>query len=219
MIYLAGGEKGGGGKTTIAVHLAAMLAREGRDVLLLDADVSGDAAGWVALRNELHPSAPTIYSARQYGKVAPTIRDMARRYQDVVVDAGGRDSTELRSAMTAANVCVLPARASQFDLWALGRMAGILGEARITNPGLRAFVVFNQASNNWTNAEAEQAREALRALSQFVLTETVWHERKAFRACITAGQSVLEIGRAAEKAAEEVAALMAELGITGQGAT
>jgi chromosome partitioning protein len=75
-IYLLGAEKGGCGKTTTAVHLAAALAARGRDVLLLDTDTSGDAAGWVAQRRERTGIAP-VQLARDYGQVAATIRDAA----------------------------------------------------------------------------------------------------------------------------------------------
>jgi len=52
MIVLVGGEKGGVGKTTLAVNLAAMRARTGHDVLLVDADKQASANLWASIRNQ-----------------------------------------------------------------------------------------------------------------------------------------------------------------------
>ncbi len=53
MIVLVGGEKGGTGKTTLAINLAALRAIRGRDVLLVDTDPQGSASGWVLTRDEM----------------------------------------------------------------------------------------------------------------------------------------------------------------------
>ena len=121
MIYLSGGEKGGAGKSTIAITLAALLSAAGRDVLLLDTDTSGDASGCVAQRRERYPKGAVVHGMGNHGRVAASVRDAARRYDDVVVDAGGRDSEALRSAMTVAELMVLPLCPSQFDLWSVKR--------------------------------------------------------------------------------------------------
>ena len=53
MILLLGGEKGGTGKSTLATNLAAWLAVQGRDVILVDTDVQRTAANWVDRRNQI----------------------------------------------------------------------------------------------------------------------------------------------------------------------
>ena len=47
---------------------------------------------------------------------------MAAKYRDIVIDAGGRDSVELRAAMTVADALYIPIQASQFDVWTLDQM-------------------------------------------------------------------------------------------------
>jgi chromosome partitioning protein len=211
MIYLSGGEKGGVGKSTIATTLAAMLSADGRDVLLLDTDTSGDASGWVAARRERFPKAPVVHGVQNHGRVAASVRDAARRYDDVVIDAGGRDSEALRSAMTVADLMVLPLCPSQFDLWSFARMARLVEEARAFNPALTAAVVLNRASTNWASRELDEARAFLEETGQLALATTALRDRKAYRTAVSEGLSVAELGRVARAAAEEAGALYAEL--------
>ena len=100
MILLLGGEKGGTGKSTIATNLAAWLAVHGGDVILVDTDVQRTAANWVDRRNLLNGvpallnGVPAVQCAERRGNVFHTLRDLAKRYEQVIVDAGGRDSEE-----------------------------------------------------------------------------------------------------------------------------
>ena len=116
MIVLIGGEKGGTGKSTIATNLAAYLAGRVADVILLDSDQQSTAARWVERRNQNHPHLPKVHCVQKTGDVFETIRDLASRYQQVLIDAGGRDSEELRTAMAAAQKLYAPLKASQPDL-------------------------------------------------------------------------------------------------------
>src|SRR6516165_3285835 len=102
MIVLVGGEKGGVGKTTLAVNLAAMRARAQHDVLLADADKQASANLWANIRDQEKVD-PPVRCVQKRGKgLAADVRDLATRYEDIVIDAGGQDSIELRAAMTIA---------------------------------------------------------------------------------------------------------------------
>jgi len=115
MILLTGGEKGGTGKSTIAVNLAVWLAHQGADVLLIDTDRQRTASHFVDRRSALD-GVPVVHCAEKHGHVFDTVRDLATRYEHVIVDAGGRDSEELRTALVAAQVVYCPLKASQPDL-------------------------------------------------------------------------------------------------------
>ena len=164
MIVLVGGEKGGTGKTTLATTLAAARSASGRDVLLVDTDHQGSASHWATVRDEAIASGtalPSVPCVQVFGKaVARQVGDLADRYADVVVDAGGRDSVELRSAMVAADLLFVPVQASQFDVWTLEQMDELVGQASAVNPRLRAAVVFNRASTHPRVREAEEAEAA-----------------------------------------------------------
>ena len=106
MIVLVGGEKGGVGKTTLAVNLAAMRARAGHDVLLVDADKQASANLWASIRDQEKVD-PPVRCVQKRGKgLATDVRDLATRYEDIVIDAGGQDSVELRAAMTIAALAI-----------------------------------------------------------------------------------------------------------------
>ena len=102
MIILVGGEKGGTGKTTIVTNLAALRAMAGRDVLLVDTDPQGSASYWTTSRDE-DAIKPRVACIQKFGKgLQVEVKDLASRYQDIIIDAGGRDSVELRAAMVVA---------------------------------------------------------------------------------------------------------------------
>lgn len=208
-IILVGGEKGGTGKTTIATALAAHRARQGRDVAIVDTDQQASAAFWTALRAETHAS--TIACVQLHGKsIAGQIRDLARRYDELVVDAGGRDSVELRAAMTVANQMLTPIQASQFDTWTIEAMSRLVEQAQSFNPDLNVLVGINRASPNPRVAEADEAQELVAEYDTLRLASTVVRDRIAHRRAVRDGLSVEEHGEDA-KAAQEIRALAAEV--------
>jgi chromosome partitioning protein len=156
MILLLGGEKGGTGKSTLATNMAVHLTRAGRDVLLLDADRQGTASNWTTERAE-HQKLPQVVCVQRYGNLFQTVKDLARRYQEVIIDAGGRDSEELRSAMVIANKFYSPFRPSQGDLWTAEHLASLVTMARGLNPSLEVFAVLSLAPTNPRIQEIQEA--------------------------------------------------------------
>lgn len=96
MIILIGSQKGDACKSTLAVNLAAKYAREGSDVVLVDADRQSTSANWCSDRAETN--APVVHCIQKYDDVRATLKDLATRYEVVIVDTAGRDSKELRTA-------------------------------------------------------------------------------------------------------------------------
>ena len=143
MIVLVGGEKGGVGKTTLAVNLAAMRARAGHDVLLVDADKQASANLWASIRDQ-EKVAPPVRCVQKRGKgLAADVRDLATRYEDIVIDAGGQDSVELRAAMTIAALAIFPIQPSLFDAATLETLAELVALGRVRSDsfaGLRALL-------------------------------------------------------------------------------
>lgn len=212
MILLIGGEKGGTGKTTIATNLAAMRAGAGRDVLLVDTDIQGSASFWVQVRDE-KGHAPRVANIQKFGRgLASELLDLKGRYQDIIIDAGGRDSPELRAALVRADMAVIPVQASQFDLWTLDRMEEMVKLASEYNPGLVVKILITRASTNQFVAEARKASELIEDFDAFSLASTVIKDRIAYRRAAAEGKGVTEIAKSEyDKAAREIKALYKEI--------
>lgn len=212
MILLIGGEKGGTGKTTIATNLAAMRARAGRDVLLVDTDIQGSASFWVQTRDDASVE-PRVANVQKFGKnLANELSDLAKRYQDIIIDAGGRDSAELRASLVRADLAVIPVQASQFDLWTLDRMDEMVKLAKTYNEGLRVKILISRAPTNPGVTEANNAAELVGEFDTFDLAETIIRDRIAFRRAAAEGKGVAEMyDPETEKAAWEINKLYKEI--------
>jgi chromosome partitioning protein len=211
MIILLGGEKGGTGKTTLATNLAAERAIAGHDVLIVDADPQGTASYWSTLRDESEVT-PRIPVMQKFGKsLSAELRDLIQRYEDIIVDAGGRDSIELRAALVIANVLYTPVQASQFDTWTLDQMDTLVNQAKGFNETLEAFVLINRASPNPAVEETKDAQQLLGEFEHLALAQTVIRDRIAYRKAPREGKAVSELSPSDSKAVAEIASLYQEV--------
>ena len=211
MIVLVGGEKGGVGKTTLAVNLAAMRSRSGHDVLLIDADKQASASLWAGIRQEDGSARPVPCVQKRGKSLAAAIRDLAARYEDVVIDAGGQDSVELRAALTVAHLAVFPIQPSLFDAATLETLAELVAQAQGFNSGLVAAVVINRASTNPRVKEADDARDLIAAYSDLRPLEALLRDRIVFRKTVRDGLCVLEADHRDRAAEAEMGALYQEV--------
>ncbi len=212
MILLIGGEKGGTGKTTLATNLAAKRALAGRDVLLIDTDMQGSANYWAQSRDESAAAPRRVACVQKFGKgLRAEVQDLASRYQDIVIDAGGRDSVELRAALVVAERAYIPIQPSQFDIWTLDRMDELVNGARGFNPNLRAWVVISRSSTNPSVSDAKDAADMLADFANLELAGAIVRDRIAYRKAAREGLCVDEMKPRDTKAAEEMQALYAEV--------
>ena len=116
-------------KLVLAERLAARRSQSGRKVLLMDADSQPHA----------RPASP-VRSVNGKG-VGAELENLGQRFQDIVVDADGRDSQGSRAALIAARVVVVPAENLHGDAARAARLAERIGNARLFNPGLRIVIV------------------------------------------------------------------------------
>lgn len=158
-ILIAGGIKGGIGKSTLAANLAVLAARAGREVLLVDADPQETTATWAAARGEQQGELAPVTTVRIVGKqIREELRRLGQKYDLVVVDAGARDTTTQRAALSVADLVLLPFPPRGPDLWTLDAVAQTVSDIRTINEGLRAVAFVNKADPIGSdNAEAEAA--------------------------------------------------------------
>lgn len=192
MITLIFGQKGGTGKTTLATTLAAMRAQAGRDVLLVDTDLQASAAYWAAVRAD--KSLPRVACVQCFGKtLAAEVLDLANRYDDVIVDAGGRDSIEMRYALSVAERAISPVAPSQLDLWTVDAAADLVRQAQAINPDLRASLVLARAPTAWQSRDADDAAALLADYRTVLdLAPVVIKDRIAYRRAAAGGACVFE---------------------------
>lgn len=211
MIILVGGEKGGPGKTTIATNIAAMRTNEMADVLLVDTDRQPTSSYWCSMREDKGVK-PRVASIQKYDKAVRTeISELKKKFSDIIIDAGGRDSPELRGSLLVCDKAIFPLRPSQFDLWTLGRLNTLVETALEINEGLKAYVVINQSSPNPAVREADEMKEFLSEFDNINLMSSVICERIVFRRAALNGMAVTEYKPEDIKAIDEMNALYREI--------
>ena len=204
MILVCGGIKGGVGKSTIATNMTVMRANQGMDVLLVDADDQGTASDFTAVRNETLVEEGAGYtSIKLYGAaVRSEVLRMVKKYDDVVIDVGGRDTAGQRAALSMANVYVIPFLPGSFDVWTLESVGKLVEEARAFNENLKAVCIINRADAKGSdNSDAAAIAKDTPGL-EFV--DAPLGNRKAFRSAASNGLAVTEFKPSDSKAIAEV---------------
>jgi chromosome partitioning protein len=206
MILAVGNIKGGVGKTTLAVNLAIARAQAGRDVLLVDGDEQRTAITFTDLRTE-HMGIPGYTAVSLQGAALRTnVRQLASKYDDMIIDVGGRDTGSLRAALTVAQTLLIPVQPRSFDIWAVDHMAALVKEAREINSELRATLVLNAADTH--GRDNDEAAAALREVEGLELLPVLLRRRKAFPNAAASGRAVIEQKPKDAKAVSEFQALL-----------
>jgi chromosome partitioning protein len=204
-VFAVANHKGGVGKTTVAMHLAAGLARRGR-CAVVDADPQGSAVLWAGTAE---PSRfPTTVTSVSNGinRAIDTLRD---EHDFIVVDCPpATDAAQTESALVSAHVLLIPVLPSPMDLWATARVEEMVGRAHERNPELQARLVVNQIEPR--NAMSRALSSVLCELELPALQQGL-RRRAAYRTAALEGASVYELGGRGRAATEEVEAMIEEV--------
>lgn len=210
MILTVGNTKGGVGKTTLALNIAIARALAGRDIWLVDGDRQGTAEIALSIRAESGKTPILACSKYEEGTtLRPQVLHQFKKYDDVVIDAGGRDSSSLRAALTLSNVLLIPFAPRSFDTWALADVSKLVEIARETNDGMKAFVVLNCADAG--GKDNEEAAAEVADYPALTYIDAPIRRRKAIANAAGSGMSVLECSPKDVKACDELANLMNKL--------
>lgn len=118
MILLVAAEKGGVGKSTVAINLAVAMISQGLDVCLVDTDPQGSATSWSRARQD-QGHEPYITTVNMSGRIGRDLIGLSKKYSALIIDAGGRDSLEIREAAAICDLWLLPTLPGQLDTWSL----------------------------------------------------------------------------------------------------
>jgi chromosome partitioning protein len=203
-------QKGGSGKTTLALHLATCAAYEGRRACVIDTDPQATAAAWGDWRGDFQPEVITCPPVRLAATIQKAVRGGC---EAVVVDTPPHGDAASREAVKAADLVLIPTRPRAFDLHAVQATAELVGYA-----GKPAFVVLNGLPARATRLVAE-ATAFVEGLGLAVCPVS-FGERAAFHRAASAGAVAME-NEPEGKAASEVRALWnwvrGQLGMAGTG--
>jgi chromosome partitioning protein len=203
-------QKGGAGKTTVAMQVAGSLGLRGYKVLVVDADPQGTATRWAASADDNIPFPATIVglSAAQ-GKLHREVKKLMEDYQYVVIDGPpAADSPVAQSALMIADLALVPIIPSPLDMWASIGIKKAIEDVADLNENLKSRLVVNQCQPNTT-----LAKDVLDLLPEFgiPMARSQLHQRTVYRQCAVFGQTVHNFGAKAAPAISEVEMLIEEV--------
>lgn len=197
-------QKGGVGKTTLSINLAACLARTGARVLLIDADPQGSALDWAAARQ-----GDPLFSVVGFPRatIHKEIAQLGQGYDHIIIDGPPRVTDLARSAIMASDIVVIPVQPSPYDIWAAEEVVKLIAEARVYKENIKSVFVVNRKITN--TAIGRDVREALAAYPIHVLDAAI-AQRVVFAEAAAQGQAIFEIDPTGPAVAE-MEAVAAEL--------
>lgn len=206
MILLVAHEKGGVGKSSVAVNFAATAVAEGIQTLLLDADSTKSATTWVGIRAEdqIEPNIPLV-SVAEMGDAAvlKTLADLSSKYDLLILDVGARSYDTMLRASLLADIVIVPVSPGQFEAESTVALfeafRGI--DTRHKSGRVPAHVVLTKLSTNARSSEESDLREYFKD-AQIPVMDAVLRDRKAWRDSSRTGRALHELkGRDASKQA------------------
>jgi chromosome partitioning protein len=200
------GNKGGTGKTTLALNLAAGLAARGAAVVIVDADPQQSAYQW-RLAGEADNGLPHVVAAAL--GLPKTVQALRDAHEHVVIDCPPSiKAPQAEAALKLANYALVPVQPSPMDLWATTHIAKVIERLRAENPGLRALIVMSQLEPRTTLSKLMP--EAAMEMDLPVAAAGI-RRRSIHRHCVLEGKSVFQAGKRGLDAAAEIDQLLTEL--------
>lgn len=212
MRYAVVNTKGGVGKSTTAVHLASYLAKQGT-CLLIDGDSpQGSSASWMGWRRAMMESGnigPSPTLARLVGReVYDEGRQLADKYDNTVIDAGGQDNPSIRNALLMCDIAVVPVGASSFDASAMSDMVQLIEMVSDINRNLQVRVLLSRLDSR--TKDGDEMRKFLTEQMKLLVLDAEIGERVGFRRTTGRGVTVEEDGTD-DKAITEMGAFYREI--------
>lgn len=198
------GNKGGSGKTTLAINLGAGLANIANSALI-DADPQGSSIQWYQFVDQ--EQGVDVFQAN--AQLRDQVKDLSASYDYVVCDCPPSiNSEETQILLAISDIVLIPVQPSPIDVWATIKLEEVIGQAQKSNQKLKAYVMINQLEPRV--ALSRMLRGALSEL-ELPVTETALRRRAIYRNSVLDGRSVFDAGKLGADAATEITQLIQEI--------
>jgi len=207
MIIVIAHFKGGTGKTTTAVQLALwrQIKYPKKNVWLIDTDEQKSALDTISFRDEQKLTPTLACSAYSNAKeLTSQLNAQAKLFDDIIIDAGGRDSDALRVALMAADVLLVPVLPRAYDIWSISRLEAIMESAESLGAKFKSYAFINRKDKT---ADCRESVEYLKQDEKLTYIELALSDRVAYGKAGGVGRAVSEMKPADKKACEEIDAL------------
>jgi len=198
------GNKGGAGKTTLCVNLAAALSGRG-PTIILDADPQRSSLQW----RDLADSDRAVRVIDAVDDVSGTVAASRGDHAYIVIDCPPSvHAVQTGQVLALCDLALIPVQPSPLDIWATVHIEEKVDEARQANPGLRAMLLINQLEPR--TRLSQLMRQALAELS-LPVARTAISRRMAYRSSVLEGRTVIDLGMRGSEAADEIRQLIEEV--------
>ena len=214
MNIVVGNEKGGVGKSMLAINVAAAIQQTGPSVALVDTDSTATTSGWAVIRryNKIEPEITVVAAPDHPERV---LIGLASQYDNLVIDVGARDYTKLATLAKIADFWLAPTQVSQGDMDSTLKLYDAIRSFGRHHPNGKVpfAVVLNRTPVAWNSAEEAEAREYMTQIApDIVICQQTLRERRSWRDVGKSGHTLLELPRRdSAKAIDEFAALFQEM--------
>jgi chromosome partitioning protein len=206
MIIAITGFKGGCGKTTVCVNLAACVQEIGHTVLVIDSDPQASALAWKSAATD--QNFPPVFGLPKPILHRPEqVPRLAQMYDSVFIDCPPADTDIIRSALMTAEIAIVPVTPSPLDIWSATSFVRLLSDARTINTNLTAWLLIVRRKPQ--TVLGEEGRSALEPYNLPILDTEIF-ERIDNQKAVVAGTTINRYDPTS-KAALEFQALAKEI--------
>ena len=198
-------QKGGSGKTTLALNLAAGLGRRARTAVA-DADPQRSISQWISMgENESALPISTQIGVNPDAEIAR----LKQNHRYVVVDCPPSvQGAVIEAVLASADLVLIPVLPSPLDLWASVEMAVLVKQAQQKDRALQAYLVLNQVETR--NSLSRSMQQAVAELD-VPLLQACLERRAAYRSAAVEGKSVYDLGNRGTQAVKDIEAIIEEI--------